>query len=149
MVITDNRSILLVVDDADDIYLFKESFIEINPEKEFIVYRDGREVLDALHRAKRLPTIVLMDLYIPRRDGFEVLSEIKRTESLKSLHVLLYSGTSYEQLVHLAYDNGADLFIPKPVTIQEMKKLVNYLNNVDLTVFERPNLEDFVFTYDD
>ena len=112
--------ILLVEDNPGDVRLTKEAFREGRIENNLHVVTDGVEALDFLHRrgdhadAPR-PDIVLLDLNLPRKNGDDVLAEIKADEDLQSIPVIVLTSSSAEEDVARSYELHANAYLTKPV----------------------------------
>ena len=141
-------NILLADDDIDDCVFFKEALAELNISTKLTAVHDGEKLMKLLtSKTNVLPHILFLDLNMPRKNGFECLSEIKENEKLKGLPVAVFS-TSYEQeVVNLLYKNGAQYFIRKPAEFTQFKKII--LHTLTLIMQEnisQPKKEDFVLT---
>jgi len=108
-------NILLADDDIDDCVFFKEALSELLISTNITAVHDGEKLMKLLTSITNvLPHILFLDLNMPRKNGFECLTEIKENEKLKNLPVAIFS-TSYEQeVVNSLYKNGAQYFIRKP-----------------------------------
>ena len=119
------RHILLADDDKDDQLLFKEALEELSLATHLEIVQNGEQLMQLLNDEKeQLPDILFLDLNMPRKNGFICLSEIKRTEKLKRLPVIIFT-TSYEpEIVNLLYKKGAQYYIRKPNEFEQLKKLI-------------------------
>jgi CheY-like chemotaxis protein len=125
------ETILLVEDNADDVEFLKAAFSRAGFLNPILVVRDGEDAVSYLQgngiyadRAKYpLPALVLLDLMLPRKSGFEVLEWIKEHPDFKSIPVIVLSGMS--ELLHLnrAYRLGAQTFIRKPLRANDLRQL--------------------------
>lgn len=134
------RPITIVVadDDPDDRVLIREALLEtrLSGDVRFVV--DGEELMDyLLHRgpyAKRgespRPSLILLDLNMPRKNGSEALAEIKSDPALRQVPVVVLSTSEAEEDVFRSYDLGANSFITKPASfgslVEVMKNLEHY-----------------------
>lgn len=113
-------SILLVEDNEDDIVMTLESFSEINSTAITHVVRDGQEAVSFLRgegdyvNAPK-PSLILMDINMPKKNGFDVLDDIKRDPKLKQIPVVILTTSERPEDVQLAYSKGASSYIPKPI----------------------------------
>jgi CheY-like chemotaxis protein len=109
--------ILLVDDSEADLYLFQEAFRAVQSVHELAIARDGQEVLQHLHAAggKHLPDLVLLDLNLPKVDGFEVLRAIRADSKLRAIPVIVLSSSSDGRQVRQAYELGANAYVVKPM----------------------------------
>lgn len=133
--------ILLADDDKDDRKLFKDILEELPLSTHLTIVQNGEQLMQLLHkRADQLPDVLFLDLNMPRKNGFDCLSEIKRSEKLKSLSVIIFS-TSYDpELISLLYRNGAQYYIRKPNSYAQLKKdIVHALNLTAKTSIELPH----------
>jgi DNA-binding response OmpR family regulator len=115
---------VLIVDDEPNILLSLEFLMK---KENFSVYiaRDGEEAFEILKR--ECPNIVLLDIMMPKVDGYEVCRFIRRTDTLRDAKVIFLSAKSKESGMEKGYSVGADLYIPKPFSTRELVKKVNML----------------------
>lgn len=121
--------ILLVEDNEDDIVIIQEAFSDMTHTIIVSTVRDGEEALRYLRRegkysAARLPDAVLLDINMPRKNGFEVLEELKREPLFHSLPVIMLTTSEREEDVLRAYANGARSYIQKPVDLSVFKSVL-------------------------
>ena len=118
-------NVLLADDDIDDCLFFKEALTEFPISTQLTTVHNGEQLMQLLTQETiQLPDVLFLDLNMPRKNGFECLSEIKFIKKLEPLPVIMYS-TSYEQeVVNLLYKNGAQHFIRKPSDFLQFKKLI-------------------------
>jgi len=114
--------ILIVEDDPNDVELTLTALEEYNLANEVIVTRDGEEALDYLYcrgnfktRANENPAVLLLDLKLPKRDGLEVLRQIKSDERLKLIPVVVLTSSHEEKDVVASYKLGVNAYVVKPV----------------------------------
>ena len=117
-------SIFLVDDDEDDIYLARLTFNEHFPDWKMTSFGDGQELIDYLlaNTTQALPDLLILDLNMPRKNGFECLSEIKLSETLKQLPVIVFSTSFEQEVVNLLYKNGAQHFIRNALGSKKLNK---------------------------
>jgi CheY-like chemotaxis protein len=141
-------TVLFAEDDHDDCLMVGEAFQECVPDCDLGYVHDGFELLHYLRQqagyvtftdAPR-PDLILLDLKLPRMDGFEALAEIKSDHNLRSIPVVVLSNSSTEQEVMRAYDLGAAGFIIKPETFAGMLELVRAINHYWFEVVELTNV---------
>ena len=121
--------ILLVEDNDDDIVLIREAFTNANFLNLVNGVKDGVEAMAYLRREgeykdKNLPGLVLLDINMPKKDGFEVLEEMKADPLLKQIPVIMLTCSKREEDVVRAYDGGACSFITKPVSFDAFQEMV-------------------------
>ncbi len=135
--------ILLVEDNPGDVRLTQEVFKEGRLSNHMHVVGDGVEALSFLRRQGKYagavrPDIVLLDLNLPKKDGREVLSEIKQDEDLKRIPVVVLTTSSAEQDILRAYDLHANCYISKPVDLDEFIKVVRTIEDFWLQIVRLP-----------
>ena len=122
-----DKDILLVEDNPDDVELTRIAFAEADLDSRLEVVRDGAEALDYLfargaHAGRdpaRLPSIVLLDLNLPKVDGREVLQAIRANEATRSLPVVMLTTSTEPFDVDASYALGANSYIRKPVDFEQ------------------------------
>jgi two-component system, response regulator len=131
----DDKVILLVEDNADDEVLTLRALKKNNIRNEVIVARDGSEALDYLfgtgiHAGRDLsvmPQIILLDLKLPKVDGFEVLNRVRASEMTKFLPVVILTTSNEDQDRIRGYGLGANSFVRKPVEFDKFIEAVRQL----------------------
>ena len=122
--------ILIVDDDPADAEIIQELLEECATALEIHVVHDGVDALEHLSSCTRvpgggLPDLVLLDLNMPRKDGREVLQEIRATEQLQHLPVIILTTSQEEEEIEQAYRLGANCYISKPAAMADFERLVN------------------------
>lgn len=135
--------ILLVEDNEGDVRLTREALREGHLRNRLHVVEDGEKALDFLFRrgdyadAPR-PDLILLDLNLPRRDGREVLAEIKADASLKRIPVVVLTTSRAEEDLARSYDLHANCFITKPVDFDQFIQVVKTIENFWFTIVVLP-----------
>jgi len=141
-------NILLADDDADDSLFFKAVLDGSSLSANFITVPDGEHLMHLLtNGTQELPDVLLLDLNMPRKNGFECLSEIKQNSKLKLFPVIVFSTSLEQEVVNQFYQNGAQYFIRKTPQFTQFKKIILQV----LTIIAQGNLtqpvrENFVIT---
>jgi CheY-like chemotaxis protein len=125
-------NILLADDDKDDCFLFDKALKEIPISTCLTTVHDGEQLMNYLsENIEHLPDILFLDLSMPRKTGFECLSEIKENKKLNDLPVIMFStsfthGINYEQdMINMLLRTGAHLFIRKPSDFAQLKQVIH------------------------
>ena len=128
------KPILLVEDNPHDLELTLIALSKSQLANEVVVVRDGAEALDYLKRrgefAERQlgsPGVILLDLKLPKVDGLEVLKEIRQTEALKAVPVVMLTSSKEEQDVVRSYQLGVNAYVVKPVEFNEFVRAIGDL----------------------
>ena len=120
--------ILLVEDNPGDIRLIQEAFRDGEVYSHLNITRDGEQAIAYLRQEGSYsksprPAFILLDLNLPRKDGREVLAEIKKDESLRSIPVVILSTSTNMEDVRRAYDLHANCYVPKPLDVEQLMHL--------------------------
>lgn len=142
----DNRVILLVEDNPDDVELTMRALKKNNITNEILIVKDGVEALDYLFgtgaHADRdvdvMPAIVLLDLKLPKVDGHEVLRRIRADERTKLLPVVILTSSKEEEDRVQGYKNGCNSYVQKPVDFNQFSEAVSKLGMYWLLLNEPP-----------
>jgi CheY-like chemotaxis protein len=137
-----SSQILLVEDNHMDVVLTLDAFREAKLNIKVNVTRDGQEALDYLFgRGKYtdrnefpLPNLILLDLKMPGIDGFQVLQQIKGTEMLKRIPVIILTSSKEEGDRALSYDMGANSYLLKPVSFEGFTEVVKKIDDYWFTL---------------
>lgn len=141
-------TILLADDDADDRDLTRDAMRLSQLPNELRCVGDGEELLDYLHRRGRyrdpeaapLPGLILLDLNMPRMDGCEALRALKTDPVLKRIPVIILSTSGRDEDVLRSYELGANCFITKPGTFEELVQMVKTLDQHWVQTAQLPRL---------
>jgi two-component system, chemotaxis family, response regulator Rcp1 len=139
--------ILLVEDNPGDVRLTKEALKEGKVYSNLHAVKDGVEAMEFLRREGRFrgvprPDIILLDLNLPRKDGREVLQEIKSDESLKRIPVVVLTTSKAEEDVLRTYNLHANCYVTKPVDLEKFMVVVKTIDSFWLTVVTLPPTRD-------
>lgn len=135
--------ILLVEDNPGDVRLTKEGLKEGKIKNNLHVVMDGVEALSFLHKKEEYvdaprPDIILLDLNLPKKDGREVLSEIKDDDRLKSIPVVVLTTSKAEEDIAKSYDLHTNCYITKPVDFNQFIRVVRIIEDFWFTVVKLP-----------
>jgi two-component system response regulator len=138
--------IMLVEDNADDEALTMRALKKNNISNEIVVARDGVEALDYLfaigaHAGRDIgmqPAVILLDLKLPKLDGFEVLRRLRADPRTRLLPVVILTSSKEQQDIANGYDLGANSYVRKPVDFQQFVEAVRQLGLYWLVLNEKP-----------
>jgi CheY-like chemotaxis protein len=135
--------ILLVEDNPGDVRLTVEALKEGKMSNHLQIARDGVEALEILRQQSEYadaerPDLILLDLNLPKMDGREVLSEIKRDPALRRIPVVVLTTSDAEQDIARSYDLHANCYITKPVDITQFIEIVKSIEGFWLTIVKLP-----------
>jgi two-component system, chemotaxis family, response regulator Rcp1 len=138
--------LLLVEDSEPDVRLTIEAFREAKVKNRLWVVEDGVEAMDFLRQQGRhadapRPDLILLDLNLPRKDGRQVLKEMKSDDSLKRIPVVILTTSKSEEDVLRAYNLHANCYITKPVDFNRFMEVVKSIEDFWLTVVRLPDEE--------
>ncbi|MDD3275623.1 MAG: response regulator [Kiritimatiellales bacterium] len=135
--------ILLVEDNPGDVRLTQEALKENKIRNNLHVAKDGVEAMQFLRRINGYndaprPDLILLDLNLPKKDGREVLAEIKTDENLRSIPVVILTTSDAEEDVANAYQMYANCYIRKPIDLNRFIDVVKVIENFWLSIVELP-----------
>jgi CheY-like chemotaxis protein len=142
-----DRAVILVVEDQeDDIFLVRKAFKNAGVPNPIHVVRDGQEALDYLsgqgkyaHRDEYpLPDLILLDLKMPRMDGFQVLQWLRQQTGISAIPVIVLTSSDQVWEINTAYALGANSFLVKPGDFDDYKNLAEILQTYWLKTVRRP-----------
>jgi CheY-like chemotaxis protein len=148
---TPNRSgrpitILMADDDEDDRQMTKEAFEASHLANQLRFVENGAELVDYLYRRNKFsdpansprPSIILLDLNMPKKDGREALEEIKKDPQFQGIRVIILTTSKAEEDIYRTYNLGAASYITKPVTFEGLVDVVKTLGKYWLEIVELP-----------
>ena len=135
--------LLLVEDNAGDVRLTREAFKDAKVHLDLHVVSDGVEAMDFLHRRGRYvdsprPDLILLDLNLPRKDGREVLTEIKTDPSLKTIPVVILTTSGSDVDIERSYQLHANCYVSKPVDLEQFLAVVRSIDDFWLSAVRFP-----------
>jgi CheY-like chemotaxis protein len=140
-------TILVAEDQPAEVLLLKRAFAKAGVKAPVHFVKDGQEAIDYLRgresfndrQVHPLPTMMLLDLKMPRLDGFDVLGWVRQQPTLKRLPIVVLSSSSMPEDIDRAYDLGANSFIVKPSGMDAQKEVVEQLQDYWLGLNEMPH----------
>ena len=136
--------ILMVEDNPGDVRLTVEALKEGKVRNQLHIAKDGMEAMDFLHRRGNYsdvprPDLILLDLNLPKKDGHEVLAEIKEDPELKRIPVVVLTGSKAGDDILKTYNRHANCYITKPVDWDQFITVVKSINDFWLTIVRLPS----------
>jgi two-component system, chemotaxis family, response regulator Rcp1 len=124
--------ILIVDDSPSDAFLAKEALKQCQQVSEVYTVRDGVEALEFLNRRGDFsqsprPDLILLDLNMPRKDGREVLAELKSNERFLRIPIIVLTSSSADQDIECAYSLHANCYVTKPTDFRDFKNVITTL----------------------
>lgn len=139
----DPIEVLLVDDDEADVLLTTQMLKRGKLLLEVKVANDGEEALELLkeliERGESLPDLILLDINMPRLNGFDTLKRLRQEEALKGIPVVMLTTSDAPQDVKRVYELGANCYISKPVTFDQFQKVITLLKEFWFTVVKLPS----------
>lgn len=135
--------VLLVEDDPGDVVLTKEAFADNKVGNNLHVVSDGEEALRFLRQEGEFaesprPDLILLDLNLPRKDGREVLEEVKEDPELRRIPVVILTTSEAEEDILRSYHLHANAYVAKPVDFDQFIKVVRHIDDFFVTVVKLP-----------
>lgn len=121
-----NGPILMADDDADDRFLVQAAFEDNRIFDTLVFFEDGEQLLEYFNanEIQTLPDLILLDLNMPKRDGREVLKVIRQNEKWDKVPIIIFSTSNAPDDVNASYILGANCYIVKPSSYEELKDLI-------------------------
>jgi CheY-like chemotaxis protein len=135
--------VLLVEDDPGDVLMTREAFEHYKIRNELHVVTDGEQALQFVRRegdfagAPR-PGLIMLDLNLPRRDGLEVLAELKADPVLRVIPVVILTTSQAEEDIIRSYALHANAYVTKPVDFERFIEVIRQIDNFFITVVKLP-----------
>jgi CheY-like chemotaxis protein len=141
--IAELASILLVEDDPGDVVLIRDALAEHKVGNNLSVVSDGVEAIEYLrgegaYRNRERPDLVILDLNLPRKNGVEVLGEIKDDPQLATIPVVVLTTSDSEADVTRSYQRHANAFITKPLDFERFKDIVHQIDEFFIGIVKLP-----------
>jgi CheY-like chemotaxis protein len=135
--------VLLVEDDPGDVLMTQEALADHKVRNRLSVVSDGEEALAYLRREGQFadavrPDLVLLDLNLPRRDGREVLAEIKSDQKLRQIPVVVLTTSQADEDILSSYSLHANAYVTKPVDFERFLSVVRQIDNFFVSVVKLP-----------
>jgi chemotaxis family two-component system response regulator Rcp1 len=136
-------TILLVEDNPGDVRLVQEIFQDGKIYNRLQVARDGEQAMDYLYQRGDYqeapqPDLILLDLNLPKKNGAEVLEEIKTHPSLHSIPVIILTASKAEEDIARAYDHYANCYLTKPIDLNQFISVVQQIKTFWLSIVQLP-----------
>ena len=140
------KRILLIEDDPDDETLIMRELARNNVADEIAVARDGVEALDYLFCSgpyadrdpNEMPTLIILDLKLPKIDGLEVLRRIRSDQRTRILPVVVVTSSDEQRDIAESYNRGANSYVRKPVSFDKFREAIRQLHLYWLLINEPP-----------
>jgi two-component system, chemotaxis family, response regulator Rcp1 len=136
--------ILLIEDNSGDIRLIKEVFRKDNKEDNLHVVTDGEQAILFLRQQGEYadaprPKLIFLDLNLPKKDGREVLAEIKTDDKLRLIPVVVFTSSEADQDVQKTYSLHANCYVVKPFDFDQYSEIINTIRNFWLNIVKLPS----------
>jgi CheY-like chemotaxis protein len=133
--------VLIAEDDADDQLMLRQAFRHVGFTGEMEFCRDGAELVQRLQQVgRRMPSLVLLDLKMPRMGGLEALEILRADPRLKSLPIITFTTSDMPRDVRTAYELGANAYLRKPVGLEALRDIVKSVKNFWLDLATLPDM---------
>lgn len=137
--------VLLIEDNEGDVTLITEAFDSFDCEVQCIIRKDGEKAIDYLEgtlldgRESRAPDLILLDLNLPRKNGFEVLEFIKTHHTLKVIPTIVFTTSSSQKDITACYQRHANCYITKPAEIESYLEVLQGVQHFWIEIVRVPS----------
>ncbi|MBL7814041.1 MAG: response regulator [Saprospiraceae bacterium] len=135
--------VIFADDDADDRLLLQEAFEENDIKCQLEFVEDGVELLGYLQNNATIPSLILLDINMPRKDGTQILKEIKSNVHWKHIPVVMFTTSQSPEDIRKCYDLGANSFIVKPSSFENLINVTNTIGQYwieTVSLYAEPNV---------
>jgi CheY-like chemotaxis protein len=140
------RAILVAEDNPTDVFILKRAFLKAGIDPHMFFVRDGQEAVDYLEgendfsdrKAHPFPELMLLDLKMPKLDGFDVLKWVRKQPGLGRLLIIVLTSSNQAKDVNRAYDLGANSYLVKPSRLDDFIEVVEKLHGYWMGINEGP-----------
>ncbi|MBS1684231.1 MAG: response regulator [Bacteroidetes bacterium] len=138
--------IMLADDDEDDRELFAQAVEASLPEAQLAIAENGNVLLQKLKNSPEgaIPDVLFLDMNMPIKNGKECLSEIRSSQQLSAIPVIIYSTSGNQEQVDEMYAHGADYYIRKPSSFSLLKEMLQVIGSMDWASHCTPERQNFV-----
>lgn len=137
--------LLIIEDNAGDIRLIREAVYQTGLDCEIRTAQDSNEAFDLLRRPKGKdffqPDLICLDLKLPRRDGTEILSELKTDPELKRIPVIILTSSKSEQDILKCYELHANCYLTKPILYKDLEEIADRIKKFWFETVRLPNTQ--------
>jgi response regulator RpfG family c-di-GMP phosphodiesterase len=131
-------------DDEDDLSIFADAVESLPKKIKLQTYTGGEKLLNAIYNPPPTPHVVFLDLNMPGKNGFDVLTELKSSDEKSNIPVIIFSTSNEPSIIEKCRTLGANLFITKPVLMKDIVKSINHALEIDWKQFS-PTEKTFVY----
>jgi CheY-like chemotaxis protein len=123
---TQQLNILLADDDVDDCNFFKDALAALNLKTQLKIVNDGEALMTYLfENVHQLPNVLFLDLNMPRKNGFECLTELKDNVQLKDIPIVIFSTSFPKAIIDTVFKMGANIYVRKPGDFAQLKQVIH------------------------
>jgi CheY-like chemotaxis protein len=138
-----SHPLVIADDDEDTVFFLQRSLSKAGVKNPIKIVHDGTEVLEYLEKDKdhKIPRLLLLDVKMPGKDGFEVLKRVRANPRLSRVPIVIFSSSNSERDVNRAYDLGANSYVVKPGSTERMDQFVSKIHEYWMNMNEQPTFD--------
>jgi DNA-binding response OmpR family regulator len=136
-------TIFYVDDDKDDLEFFEEAVNDLN--ETVYVFEQGDKMLHVLNHPPPTPSIIFLDLNMPGKSGFDLLTEIQQSHTFSTIPVIILTTSGHPDDIAKSKTLGARLYIRKPPSITALRKAITYTIHINWDTFQ-PSAQEFLYS---
>jgi CheY-like chemotaxis protein len=141
-----SASIVLADDDPEDREIFLEVISEVVPHVNVTIAKNGKELMKLLLEKEEVPDILFLDLNMPFKNGQECLVEIRNSDKLKNIPVIIYSTSRSREHIDETFMSGANFYFPKPDSFRDLKTMISRIFALDWDDLMKPRKDKFILS---
>jgi CheY-like chemotaxis protein len=139
----------LADDDDDDRLLFEDALRELSRDTSLTMATDGVDLMEKLQETvPPPPSVIFLDINMPRKNGFECLAEMKQIEKFRDIPVVIFSTSNEDSTIDRTYRQGANFYIHKPRSFEKLKSAIQQIITIDWSLQTmQPSKEKYVLHF--
>jgi CheY-like chemotaxis protein len=139
----------LADDDDDDRLLFEDALRELSRDTSLTMATDGVDLMEKLQETvPPPPSVIFLDINMPRKNGFECLAEMKQIEKFRAIPVVIFSTSNEDSTIDRTYRQGANFYIHKPRSFEKLKSAIQQIITIDWSLQTmQPSKEKYVLHF--
>lgn len=141
--------IFLADDDDDDCMLFAEALNDLNINSELVVSKDGMHLMQTFDdNVPPIPVVLFLDINMPKKNGLECLKEIRQSDKLKNIPVVMFSTSMERAHIDRAHDYGANYYLRKPAKFEDLQNAIKKVLSMQILTETPTPKEQFLLLLD-
>lgn len=139
-------NIFYMDDDQEDQLMFMDAASEVSNKVRVFTQMNGDDLMKVLYNSPPSPFVIFLDLNMPIKNGFEVLKEIRASDEIRKVPVIIFTTSDNKNAIETTRELGATMYIPKPMTYKSLKLVIKHILSINWETFSTEKA-DFVYRF--